>query len=105
VTTETTRLKLCGTNDVSPGSALKVETGGLVLAVFNIGDKFFVIDDACTHGPGSLSEGYIDGYTVECDFHQGSFDIRTGAPVLPPCIIPVKTYKVVVEDGVVSIDL
>jgi nitrite reductase/ring-hydroxylating ferredoxin subunit len=105
VTTEATRLKLCSTNDVSPGSALKVETGGLVLAVFNIGDDFFVIDDACTHGPGALSEGYIDGYTVECDFHQGSFDIRTGAPVLPPCIIPVKTYKVVVEDGVVSIDL
>jgi hypothetical protein len=36
-----------------------VEVEDLVLAVFNIDGMFFVTDDQCTHGPGSLSEGDI----------------------------------------------
>jgi len=55
------KIELCSTGDVAPGTAMKVETEGLVLAVFNLEGTFYVTDDACTHGPGSLSEGYIDG--------------------------------------------
>ena len=35
------------------------------------------------HGPGSLSEGYIEGDVVECNFHNGQFNISTGEVVLP----------------------
>ena len=87
------------------GAALKVETGGLTLAVFNVDGEFYVIDDTCTHGPGSLSEGYIEGDVVECNFHNGQFNIRTGEVVLPPCMVPVKTYPAVVEDGKVVIEV
>src|ERR1700733_5360244 len=99
------RIELCAAADVAPGNALKVETGGLALAVFNVEGEFYVTDDACTHGPGSLSEGYIDGDVVECDFHQGQFNIRTGEVVLPPCMVPVKTYPATVVDGKVTIEV
>ena len=98
------RLELCNTDEVAPGTALKVEIEDLTLAVFNIDGEFYVTDDACTHGPGSLSEGYIDGDVVECDFHQGQFNIRTGEVVLPPCMVPIKTYPVTVIDGKVTIE-
>jgi nitrite reductase/ring-hydroxylating ferredoxin subunit len=98
------RIDLCSAADVAPGNALKVETGGLTLAVFNVDGAFYVTDDACTHGPGSLSEGYIDGDVVECNFHNGQFDIKTGAVIAPPCMIPVKTYPTVVENGRVLIE-
>ena len=52
-----TRIELCNTSDVEIGAALRVEKDDLTLAVFNLDGEFFVIDDACTHGPGSLSEG------------------------------------------------
>ncbi len=52
------RMKLCTTNELAPGEALKVELAGLTLAVFNVDGSFHVTDDACTHGPGSLSEGF-----------------------------------------------
>jgi len=97
-------IPLCPTTDVAEGGALKVETGDYVLAVFNLGGKFFVIDDACTHGPGSLSEGCVDGDVVECDFHNGAFNIVTGEVVAPPCMIPIRTYRVEVKDGQVWID-
>ena len=98
------RLDLCSTSDVAPGSALKVEIGDLVLAVFNVGGEFYVIDDTCTHGPGSLSEGYIEDDVVECNFHNGQFNIRTGEVVSPPCMIPIKTYPVSVVDDRVTIE-
>ena len=101
----TSLLDLCPTSEVPEGTAVKVEKDGLILAVFNLGGRFFVTDDACTHGPGSLSEGYIDGDVVECNFHNGQFDIKTGEVVAPPCMIPVKTYPASVEGGTVFIEV
>lgn len=98
------RIDLCAATDVNPGNALKVESGELVLAVFNVDGEFFVTDDLCTHGPGSLSEGYIEGDVVECNFHNGQFNIKTGEVVSPPCMVPIKTYKTVVENGRVLIE-
>ena len=99
------RLDLCSISDVAPGSALKVETGDLILAVFNVAGEFYVIDDTCTHGPGSLSEGYIEDDVVECNFHNGQFNIKTGEVVSPPCMIPIKTYAVSVVDDRVTIEV
>ncbi|SAK44974.1 aromatic hydrocarbons catabolism-related dioxygenase [Caballeronia glebae] len=96
---------LCKAGEVAEGQAIKVEKNGLTLAVFNIQGEYFVTNDTCTHGPGSLSEGYIDGDVVECDFHNGSFNIKTGEVVAPPCMIPLKTYKTRVADGEVTIEI
>jgi nitrite reductase/ring-hydroxylating ferredoxin subunit len=99
------RIVLCSTEDVAAGAALKVEIDDLALAVFNVGGQFYVTDDCCTHGPGSLSEGYIEDDVVECNFHNGQFNIRTGEVVSPPCIVPVKTYPTTVVDGKVTIEV
>jgi nitrite reductase/ring-hydroxylating ferredoxin subunit len=100
-----TRVELCKADQVTPGSALRVEAAGLTVAVFNVDGAFYVTDDACTHGPGSLSEGFIDGDVVECNFHNGQFDIKTGEVVSPPCMVPVKTYPTVVDGGAVFIEV
>ncbi|MBV8289085.1 MAG: non-heme iron oxygenase ferredoxin subunit, partial [Hyphomicrobiales bacterium] len=71
----------------------------------NLGGEFFVTDDHCTHGPGSLSEGFVDGDVIECNFHGGQFNIRTGAVVAPPCMVPIKTYPTVVENGKIFIEV
>ena len=97
-------VKLCPTSEVPSGGVIKVETDGLVLAVYNLDGRFFVTDDQCTHGPGSLSEGCVDGEEIECDFHNGRFHIPTGAVAAPPCMIPLPTYAVQVIDDTVCID-
>ena len=99
------RIELCNTSDVDVGGTLRVEKDDLILAVFNVDGEFFVTDDTCTHGPGSLSEGYVEGDVVECNFHNGQFNIRTGKVVSPPCMVPVKTYRTVVEDGKVFVEV
>ena len=99
----TTRIRVCHIDDVAAGGTLKVEQGGLTLAIFNVDGEFYATDNACTHGPGSLSEGDLYGDVIECNFHGGQFNVRTGEVVGPPCLIPVKTYKVTVENGQVFV--
>src|SRR5262249_49340125 len=100
-----TKIELCNASDVDVGAVLKVEKDDLTLAIFNLDGEFFVTDDHCTHGPGSLSEGFVEGDVVECNFHGGQVNIRTGAVVGPPCMVPIKTYPTVVEDGKVFIEV
>ena len=99
-----TRIDLCSTGEVAPGTPLRVETEGLALAVFNLDGEFYVTDDQCTHGPGLLSEGFVEGDVVECNFHNGQFNIKTGEVVSPPCMVPIKTYKTFVENDRVLIE-
>jgi nitrite reductase/ring-hydroxylating ferredoxin subunit len=99
------RIELCSTEEIAPGAALKVEVEDLTLAVFNVDGEFFVTDDLCTHGPGSLSEGYLEADVIECNFHNGQFNVRTGEVVSPPCMVPIKTYPAMVVDGKVTIEV
>jgi nitrite reductase/ring-hydroxylating ferredoxin subunit len=99
------RIDLCATDDIAPGSALKVECDDLALAVFNVGGEFYVTDDNCTHGPGSLSEGDLFDDVIECNFHGGQFNVRTGEVVGPPCMVPITTYRTFVENGRVVIEV
>ena len=99
------RVELCKVEDVEAGEVRKVVAGNLILAVYNLQGEFCVTDDSCTHGPGSMSEGFVDGDVIECSFHQGRFNIRTGEVVGPPCMVPIRTYKAIVEDGRVYIEV
>ena len=89
---------LCAVSDVSPDMPVKADVDGVDVAVFQIEDKYYVTQDLCTHGPGSLAEGYVEGDEIECPFHQGKFNIITGAPTAAPCNIPLKIWQVVVKD-------
>jgi nitrite reductase/ring-hydroxylating ferredoxin subunit len=57
-------IRICTTDEIAPGQTLKVETGDLSLAVYNVDGAFYVTDDHCTHGPGSLSEGFLEGDVI-----------------------------------------
>ena len=98
-------LTLCRKDEVPEDEGLKIEKHDLSVAVFQFEGNYYVMDDLCSHGPGSLSEGFLDGYEIECDFHAGAFDIRTGEVLRPPCMVPQKTYKVIEhpEDVVIEI--
>lgn len=97
-------IELCAKSDVPEGGVIKVEHDDLELAVYHVEGAFYVTDNACTHGPGELSEGYLEDHVIECDFHQGKFDIRDGSVVAPPCIVALKTYRVVPHDTAVVIE-
>jgi nitrite reductase/ring-hydroxylating ferredoxin subunit len=75
------------------------------LAVFRLGDRFYVIDDTCTHGQASLCDGFLDEGEIECPLHSGRFCIRTGSPTAAPVTVAVRTYQATVVDGNVCVEL
>ena len=97
-------IPLCDVSSVAPGCALRAENEGCIYAVFNVEGKLFVTQDECTHGPGTLSEGYVIDDEVECPFHQGRFHIPTGQATCAPATEPLKTWKTEVVDGRVCIN-
>lgn len=98
------QIEICAKNDVPDGEVIRVDHGDLELAVYQVEGTFYVTDNACTHGPGELSEGYLEGHVIECDFHQGKFDIRDGEVVAPPCLVAIKTYKILPHETAVVIE-
>lgn len=93
-------------SELAPDEARQVEVKGREpVAVFNLDGEFFAIDDTCTHGEASLAEGDIEGDEVICPFHMGAFDIRTGEACMAPCVDPVRTYPVRIENGVVVVSV
>ncbi|HEY5822296.1 MAG TPA: bifunctional 3-phenylpropionate/cinnamic acid dioxygenase ferredoxin subunit, partial [Propionibacteriaceae bacterium] len=91
-------------SSIDPGTGVRIETDPPI-AVFCTDDgELFAIDDTCTHQDASLSEGWLEDCMIECPLHAASFDLRTGKPTGPPAKRPVRTYPVLVEDGVVYVD-
>lgn len=78
-------------------------TNGAALAIFRIGERFFALDDTCSHGRASLSEGFVENGCVECPLHQALFNLETGAAMTPPATKGVRTYPIRVQDGRVEV--
>ena len=95
---------LCAAADVTPDLPLRVVVGDTAYAVFNLDGHFYATQDQCTHGPGSLAEGFLMGAEVECPFHQGRFDIRTGRATAAPCTQALRIWTVHTIDGRLCID-
>lgn len=96
--------RLCSISDVEEGEPVGVYLDTLpALAVYKIDDEYYVTDNLCTHGNAMLSDGYQEGELIECPFHGGSFEIKTGKAAAFPCQIPINTYPVIIEDGWIAI--
>ena len=64
--------------DVPPGTAKVYEAGDRSVAVCNVEGALYAVDDVCTHDEGSLDQGELDGFEIECPRHGARFDVRTG---------------------------
>jgi len=98
-------VRICAQADIAPGAAAAFDVGDKRLAVFNIAGRFYVTDDECTHASASLAEGILEGDVIECCVHFGAFHVPTGAVTAPPCAVPLRTYKVVLQGDDVCVDL
>jgi 3-phenylpropionate/trans-cinnamate dioxygenase ferredoxin subunit len=85
------------------GSVALTEVDGTEVAVFNIGGKYYAIQDVCTHDGGTLADGEVEGLEIECPRHGARFDLRTGKVTAPPAYEDIRTYRVRIHDGRVQV--
>jgi 3-phenylpropionate/trans-cinnamate dioxygenase ferredoxin subunit len=102
-----TTIDICPTAELPAGASRIVEADGRKIGVFNAGGDLYAIEDRCSHDDGPLAEGAFDSdaKTVECPRHGSLFDITTGRPKTLPAYLPVDTFPVRVEDGVIKLEV
>ncbi len=83
--------------DVPPGSVIQVMVNGEPIALYNLDGSLHATADVCTHAFAYLSEGYLDGDTIECPLHQGVFHIPTGRAMGPPLTCNLAVFAVRTE--------
>ena len=98
-------VRACAVSDVPEGGVISVVLNGDEIAIVKTGGEFFAIRDWCSHAAVPLSEGEVDGFTIECWLHGSCFDVRTGDPTNLPATEPVQVYPVKIQgdDVLVSI--
>jgi 3-phenylpropionate/trans-cinnamate dioxygenase ferredoxin subunit len=107
VATVAETVRLCGRQEIDPGTARRFEVGPHRIALVRIEDDVYAIGDTCSHEDYSLSEGEVltEECEIECWKHGSTFDLRTGQPQTLPATKPVPVYAVHVEGDDVMVEL
>jgi 3-phenylpropionate/trans-cinnamate dioxygenase ferredoxin component len=97
--------RACSLDDFREGEALAATIDDQDVAIAHEGDEVFAVEDTCSHAYVPLSEGEVEGCTVECWLHGSRFDLRTGKPTGLPATEPVATFAVEVRGNDVYVDV
>ena len=113
-------VEICPVQELPPGAKRVVTWEDLEIGVVNCGGELYAMEDRCSHDDGDLMEGEVDcddrtvecprhgdeeTCTVECPRHGSVFDLRTGKPLNLPAYVPIDTFDVTVEDGVIKVEV
>jgi 3-phenylpropionate/trans-cinnamate dioxygenase ferredoxin component len=80
-----------------------VDVDGAQVAVFNLGGRYYAIEDVCTHDGGILTGGPVEGDQIVCPRHGARFSIRTGEALAPPAFEPTAVFPVRVSAGEIEV--
>lgn len=99
-------IRICSLNDLPEVGAAVADIDGRRVAMVRTQDgTVHAVDDTCSHANVSLSEGEVDGCTLECWLHGSRFDLQTGEPTGPPATTPIAVHSVRIEGDDVFVAL
>jgi nitrite reductase/ring-hydroxylating ferredoxin subunit len=87
------------------GGTHRVVLDGVPVCLVRTDGEVYAINDTCSHADVSLSEGEVEGLTIECWLHGSRFDLVTGRPTGLPATKPVPVYPVKIEGDDVLVDV
>ena len=92
-------------DDIPEDAPLETGTRERPLALYRVEGKVYCTGNLCTHAEAYLSDGYLEGFEIECPLHGARFDIRTGAALCAPASQDILVYPVRVVGDEVEADL
>jgi 3-phenylpropionate/trans-cinnamate dioxygenase ferredoxin subunit len=98
-------VKIFSKQEIGPNQVESFQIGDKYLAICQLDGKYYAFDELCTHQFGPLSDGWLEGYTIECPLHGARFDVRNGEAICLPAVEKLQTYKVVVQGESIMIEL
>lgn len=90
--------ELIGTKDEIPDGGRKSvivdETPALLI---RLGDRFYCIEDVCSHDGQPLTDGPIEDSCIVCPRHGARFDLEDGRPLRMPATEPIRVFPLEVD--------
>lgn len=91
-------------DEVPPGTIRELQVEGKVIALANVGGKFYAVDNVCLHRGGPLGQGLLQNQNVTCPWHAWQYDVTTGKVLQNPAV-GVDCYPTEVRGQDVFVDL
>jgi len=80
--------------ELPEGTPTKTSFGSTAVVLVRRGDVVHALKDTCSHAGGPLSEGTLNGDTIECPWHQSVFRLSDGSVVHGPAGSRQVSYRV-----------
>ena len=92
--------RVCNTADLYPDTMKAFAAGDRSVLVARVGERWFAVDNMCSHANASLALGDVDPdkLTVTCILHGAKFSLETGAVVEQPAGGPLDTFEITIEN-------
>ena len=91
-------------DQLAPGQRMTVTVRRMPVALFNVDETVYAMDDACLHAGVSLGTGELRGHMVRCRAHGWRYDVTTDHTMNEPnCWVT--HYPVQVVDGKILVDV
>lgn len=90
--------------EVPEGERKITQIEGTPVAVFNLSNEFYAIEDRCTHQHLPLADGFVSEDDIVCPFHGAVFSIKTGEAKSAPACVNLTTYPVRIENGIIQVE-
>ncbi|MBI3861562.1 MAG: non-heme iron oxygenase ferredoxin subunit [Planctomycetia bacterium] len=89
--------KVATLDEIPTGGRLSLVFDDRAVLVFRIGEELYAVEDVCSHDGQPLTDGALEGTSIECPRHGARFDVRSGRPLCMPAVEPIATFEVRVQ--------
>ncbi len=92
-------------DELQDDAATEVLLRGRRIAICRFENSYYAFDNICTHEYACLSDGFLDGKTIECPLHQARFDVTTGEALCAPATRSLERFEVSLRGDEVFVSL
>ena len=101
----TRRVAVAAVSDVPEGTMKMVQVDGTNILLVNLDGRFRAMQGTCSHEYFELDQGFLTGDSLTCALHLSRFDLESGEALDPPAELPLAMYPVIVEGGLLILEL
>jgi nitrite reductase/ring-hydroxylating ferredoxin subunit/uncharacterized membrane protein len=76
---------------------------GVPILLVRRGERLFAMAETCSHFSGPLSEGKLDGDSIECPYHASRFALEDGRVLNGPAVHPQPCLEVRARNGQIEV--
>lgn len=92
-------VRLGPADEIGEGEMKAYAVKGIEVGVAKVDGELHAFHDTCTHQQYTLTDSFLMGHRLTCDWHGAQFDIRTGEVKALPATKPLPIFDVEVRDG------